>query len=181
MELARQLDRALELRPGIVALEPRMLAVEQRGGQHVIAVGGIVVRQLADMVGDPEDFLDQDEPAAAFAFRLRVINGNVGAVVHRHADHLAHRHYPSPVRIELVAVPFFLPPFGERTVLRQATSMPPRWRGPNGRGIVSDKSPPSHCIPAKTWLRAPRLCSVGIVGSPETGAAIPPGNGNTGL
>src|SRR3546814_6009074 len=69
MELARQLDRALELRPGIVALEPRMLAVEQRGGQHVIAVGGIVVRQLADMVGDPEDFLDQDEPAAAFADR----------------------------------------------------------------------------------------------------------------
>src|SRR3546814_4190726 len=98
MELARQLDRALELRPGIVALEPRMPAVEQRGGQHVIAVGGIVVRQLADMVGDPEDFLDQDEPAAAFAFRLRVINGNVGAVVHCHADHLANKHYPSPVR-----------------------------------------------------------------------------------
>src|SRR3546814_7301845 len=115
----------------------------------VIAVGGIVVRQLADMVGDPEDFLDQDEPAAAFAFRLRVINGNVGAVVHRHADHLAHRHYPSPVRIELVEVPFFLPPFGERTVLRQAQSLPPRWRGPNGRGIVSDKSPPSPCIAAK--------------------------------
>src|SRR3546814_4993019 len=42
------------------------------------------------MVGDPEDFLDQHEPAAAIAFRLRVIDRDFGAVVHRHPNHLTH-------------------------------------------------------------------------------------------
>src|SRR3546814_8501273 len=41
MELAREFDSALELRAGIIAFEPRMIAVEQRGGQYLIAVGGI--------------------------------------------------------------------------------------------------------------------------------------------
>ena len=96
MEFARQLHRALELRPRIVAFEPRMLAVEQRGAQYLIAIGGIFVAQLANMIGDPEDFLDEHQTAAAFALCRRMIDSDFRAIVHRHADHFAHRPCPLP-------------------------------------------------------------------------------------
>src|SRR3546814_7265366 len=107
MEFAREFDRALEPGPRIIALESRMLAVEQRGRQHLIAIGGIFVAKLADMVGNPENLLDQDQPAAPLAFGQRVIDGDPGAVVHRHPDHLAHAPAPSSVGAELVEAPSF--------------------------------------------------------------------------
>src|SRR3546814_4594432 len=110
MEFAREFDRALEPGPRIIALESRMLAVEQRGRQNLIAVGGIFVAKLADMIGNPEDLLDQDESAPALfgplARRLRMIDRDLRAIVHRHPDHLAHGPYPSPVCTELVVAPF---------------------------------------------------------------------------
>src|SRR3546814_19807024 len=95
MEFAREFDRALELRSRIIALEPRMLAVEHCRAQHFIAVPGIFVAQLADMIGDAENLLHQHQPAASLPFRPRMIDGDPGALVHRHPDHLAPGPYPS--------------------------------------------------------------------------------------
>ena len=89
MKLPGELDAAREPVTRIVRFEPRMLAVEQRGREHLIAVGGVFVAQIPDMIGDPEDFLHEDQPAASFACRLRVIDRDGRAVGHRHRFHRA--------------------------------------------------------------------------------------------
>ena len=50
--------------PGIVRLETRLEAVEKCGGDGFVAIAREAVGELADVVRDPEDLLDQDKAAA---------------------------------------------------------------------------------------------------------------------
>src|SRR3546814_3930370 len=102
------------------------------------------------MVGDPEDFLDQHEPAAAIAFRLRVIDRDFGAVVHRHPNHLTHG-YQSLSRLPRACRRAVLPsPFWRKDCPSTSSEPAPakaRWE--RGRaGGVNPPSPP--CIAAKS-------------------------------
>src|SRR3546814_7961365 len=49
-----------------------------------LPISGIFVAQLADMIGDAENLLHQHQPAASLPFRPRMIDGDLGAIVHRH-------------------------------------------------------------------------------------------------
>ena len=89
MQIARQLDSPIIIRPGIVGFEPRMLAIKYGGRQHFITVRRIFVAQFADMVGDAKDFLHQHQPTTPFPGRLGVIDSDFGAIRHFHLDHFA--------------------------------------------------------------------------------------------
>ena len=73
MKRARQLHGAFEAGACIVRLEPRMLAVEQRGGEHFISFGRIIIGHVADVIGNAKDFLHQHDPAAPLAARRQVL------------------------------------------------------------------------------------------------------------
>ncbi len=96
VDAAREFHRAGQPLPAIIRLETRMLAIEQRGGQHLIPFGRIVVRQIADMIGDAENLLNEDKATQPRTLRFGMIDRDFGAIAHRHAFHFSgHRALPS--------------------------------------------------------------------------------------
>jgi hypothetical protein len=81
------LDRGL----GIVAGEAAFEAVVEGRRDHLVPVGGIAVAEFADVVGDAEDLLDQQEAAAPGVVAARPVGVEFEAVVGAlQADGLAH-------------------------------------------------------------------------------------------
>src|SRR3546814_840451 len=119
--------------------------------------------------------------SAAIAFRLRVIDRDFGAVVHRHPNHLTHG-YQSLSRLPRACRRAVLPsPFWRKDCPSTSSEpAPAKARGERGReGGVNHPSPP--CIAAKSLLRAPRLCSGGIFGGQENPRSHPPRDRREGL
>ena len=91
MELAREFNGAFKVRTGIARLKSGMLPIVQARRQHFISVSGIFIAEFPDVIGHAEYLLNEDEPAPARAFRFGVIDGNLCAVRHLHANRITHK------------------------------------------------------------------------------------------
>ena len=87
MKFTREFYRAIKIGAGIIAFKSGCFAIKKRGREHLIAVGCILIAQLADMIGNAENFLNEDKSALARAFGFNVIDGDLCTVRHWHCQH----------------------------------------------------------------------------------------------
>ena len=76
---------------GVAPLDSRLLAVEQAGRQHEVALGRVVVAHASDVVVDPENLLHEHEARARLAIGRSAICVENVTIVRGQPDSCAHR------------------------------------------------------------------------------------------